>query len=169
LAKSEASSASGLELQPELKKLVEEGSNGEIAVKIFPSQLLGTGLQMSEMVQAGALEILAIPTSNMQVLHPSLQVLDLPFLFPEETQTPEEVLEGAALEEVISKSFPWLHGDRFFCGYIDNSRLDLFGHLNKGLAKGLGSCQPVIFWQRIGPMAIHTKEEARKENKEGKP
>ncbi len=64
------------------KKLVEEGSNGEIAVKIYPSQLLGTGLQMSEMVQAGALEILAIPTSNMQVLHPSLQVLDLPFLFP---------------------------------------------------------------------------------------
>jgi C4-dicarboxylate-binding protein DctP len=65
------------------KKLVEEGSNGEIAVKLFPSQLLGTGLQMSEMVQAGALEILAIPTSNMQVLHPSLQVLDLPFLFPD--------------------------------------------------------------------------------------
>jgi tripartite ATP-independent transporter DctP family solute receptor len=65
------------------KKLVEEGSNGEIAIKIFPSQLLGTGLQMSEMVQAGALEILAIPTSNMQVLHPSLQVLDLPFLFPD--------------------------------------------------------------------------------------
>jgi tripartite ATP-independent transporter DctP family solute receptor len=64
------------------KKLVEEGSNGEIAVKIFPSQVLGTGLQMSEMVQAGALEILAIPTSNMQVLHPPLQVLDLPFLFP---------------------------------------------------------------------------------------
>jgi len=38
---------------------------------------------MSEMVQAGALEILAIPTSNMQVLHPPLQVLDLPFLFPD--------------------------------------------------------------------------------------
>ena len=65
------------------KKLVEEGSQGEIAVKIFPSQLLGTGVQMSEMVQAGALEVLAIPTSNMQVLHPALQVLDLPFLFPD--------------------------------------------------------------------------------------
>lgn len=65
------------------KKLVEEGSQGEIQVKIFPSQLLGTGIQMSEMVQAGALEILAIPTSNMQVLHPALQVLDLPFLFPD--------------------------------------------------------------------------------------
>ena len=65
------------------KKLVEEGSQGEIAVKILPGRLLGTGLQMSEMVQAGALEVLAIPTSNMQVLHPALQVLDLPFLFPD--------------------------------------------------------------------------------------
>ena len=64
------------------KKLIEEGSNGEIAVKIYPTQLLGTGVQMSEMVQAGALEVLAIPTSNMQVLQPALQVLDLPFLFP---------------------------------------------------------------------------------------
>lgn len=64
------------------KKLVEEGSNGEIAVKIYPSQLLGTGLQMCEMVQAGALEVLAIPTSNMQVLQPALQLIDLPFLFP---------------------------------------------------------------------------------------
>ena len=64
------------------KKLMEEGSKGEIAVKIYPTQLLGTGVQMSEMVQAGALEVLAIPTSNMQVLQPALQVLDLPFLFP---------------------------------------------------------------------------------------
>ena len=48
------------------KKLVEEGSNGEIAIKLYPTQLLGTGLQMSEMVQAGALEILAITTSNMR-------------------------------------------------------------------------------------------------------
>lgn len=75
------------------KKLVEEGSKGEIEVKLYPSQLLGTGLQMSEMVQAGALEILAIPTSNMQVLHPPLQVLDLPFIFPNQ-KILDQVLDG---------------------------------------------------------------------------
>ena len=63
------------------KKLVEEGSSGEIAIKIFPSQILGTGLQMSEMVQAGALEILAIPTSNMQVLHPPCRYWTFLFSF----------------------------------------------------------------------------------------
>jgi len=75
------------------KKLIEEGSKGEIEVKLYPSQLLGTGLQMSEMVQAGALELLAIPTSNMQVLHPALQVLDLPFLFLNQ-KVLDQVLDG---------------------------------------------------------------------------
>ncbi len=64
------------------KKLVEEGSKGEIEVKLYPSQLLGTGLQMSEMVQAGALEILAIPTSNMQVLQPPCRSSICPSYFP---------------------------------------------------------------------------------------
>ncbi len=81
------------------KKLVEEGSNGEIAIKLYPTQLLGTGLQMSEMVQAGALEILAIPTSNMQVLQPALQVLDLPFLFPD-TRILDQVLDGPISEAI---------------------------------------------------------------------
>ena len=81
------------------KKLVEEGSNGEIEVKLYPSQLLGTGLQMSEMVQAGALEILAIPTSNMQVLQPALQVLDLPFLFSG-TKALDQVLDGPVSDEI---------------------------------------------------------------------
>ena len=81
------------------KKLVEEGSNGEIEIKLYPTQLLGTGLQMSEMVQAGALEILAIPTSNMQVLQPALQVLDLPFLFPD-TKILDQVLDGPVSDAI---------------------------------------------------------------------
>jgi tripartite ATP-independent transporter DctP family solute receptor len=86
------------------KKLVEEGSKGEIEVKLYPSQLLGTGLQMSEMVQAGALELLAIPTSNMQVLHPALQVLDLPFLFPDQ-KVLDQVLDGEVSEALYKPLF----------------------------------------------------------------
>ncbi len=66
-----------------LKKLIEEGSHGDIQVQIYPNQTLGTGVQMVEMVQAGALEMLAVPTSKIQVLQPSFQILDLPFLFPD--------------------------------------------------------------------------------------
>ncbi len=62
------------------KDTVEKGSNGQIAIEIFEQQKLGTGIQMVEMVQAGALEFLAVPTSNVQVLDPTIGLLDLPFL-----------------------------------------------------------------------------------------
>lgn len=65
-----------------LKKLIEEGSGGDIEVTVYPNQLLGTGVQMVEMVQAGAVEMIAVPTAKIQVLAPTFQILDLPFLFP---------------------------------------------------------------------------------------
>jgi C4-dicarboxylate-binding protein DctP len=37
---------------------------------------------MVEMVQAGAVEMIAVPTAKIQVVAPSFQILDLPFLFP---------------------------------------------------------------------------------------
>jgi tripartite ATP-independent transporter DctP family solute receptor len=94
------------------KKLIEEGSNGEIAVKIYPTQLLGTGVQMSEMVQAGALEVLTIPTSNMQVLQPALQVLDLPFLFPNRESLYKQLdgdLGDALYKPMLSKNIVGLN------------------------------------------------------------
>ena len=65
-----------------LKKLIEEGSGGEIEVMIFPNRLLGSGSQLVEMVQAGAVEMIAVPTARIQAVAPAFQLLDLPFLFP---------------------------------------------------------------------------------------
>jgi tripartite ATP-independent transporter DctP family solute receptor len=97
------------------KKLVEEGSNGEIAIKVFPMQVLGTSIHMSEMVQTGALEIMAVPTTSVQVLQPSLQVLDLPFLFITE-ESVYGLLDGplgdALYKPLLSKNFvglSWLY------------------------------------------------------------
>jgi C4-dicarboxylate-binding protein DctP len=100
------------------KKLIEEGSNGEIAVKIYPTQLLGTGVQMSEMVQAGALEVLAIPTSNLQVLQPTLQVLDLPFLFANRESLSSQLdgeLGDALYKPLLSKNIVGLSW--FYSGF----------------------------------------------------
>lgn len=72
-----------------LKKLIEEGSNGEISFTIYPNQLLGSGTQMVEMVQLGAVQMVAVPTSRIQAIAPIFQILDLPFLFP----TKEELYE----------------------------------------------------------------------------
>jgi C4-dicarboxylate-binding protein DctP len=64
------------------KELVEARSNGKIKVTIFPSMLLGSGTQMVEQVQAGALEVAILPSGWVAPLVPGVQVLDLPFLFP---------------------------------------------------------------------------------------
>lgn len=64
------------------KDLVESRSGGKVSVQIFPASMLGSGTQMVEQVQAGALEAAALPTAWIAPLAPSLSVLDLPFLFP---------------------------------------------------------------------------------------
>ncbi|CAG35918.1 TRAP transporter substrate-binding protein [Desulfotalea psychrophila] len=74
-----------------LKKLIEEGSNGDIEVTVYPNQLLGSGIQMVEMVQAGAIEMIAVPTSKIQVISPIFQILDLPFLFPSKEELYNEI------------------------------------------------------------------------------
>lgn len=65
------------------KELVETRTNKKIQVNIFHSMLLGSGTQMVEQVQAGALEVAILPTGWAAPLAPGVQVLDLPFLFPD--------------------------------------------------------------------------------------
>lgn len=67
-----------------LKNKLEKESNGEIEVTIYPTQMLGTGPQMVEMLQTGAIQMLAVPISNVQSIQPAMQVLELPFLFPDQ-------------------------------------------------------------------------------------
>ena len=66
-----------------IKKTLEKESNGEISVQIYPSQMLGTGPQMVEMLQTNTIQVLAVPVSNVQSIQPGMQVLELPFLFPD--------------------------------------------------------------------------------------
>lgn len=82
------------------KELVEERTKGQVEVQIFPAQLLGTGTQMVEMLQAGALEAGIIPSAKVAPLVQSVQVLDLPFLFPSR-EICYKVLDGSVGEKIL--------------------------------------------------------------------
>ena len=82
------------------KELVEARSNGQLEIKIFPSLLLGSATQMAEQVQAGALELAILPTAWLAPLAPSLQVLDVPFLFPTR-ESLYKVIDGPAGAELL--------------------------------------------------------------------
>lgn len=82
------------------KELVEKRSNGEVQVQLFPSNLLGSGTQMVEQLQAGALEVAILPTGWVAPLAPSVSVLDLPFLFPSR-KIAYQVIDGPVGADIL--------------------------------------------------------------------
>src|SRR5437870_7879100 len=82
------------------KEIVEARSKGQLKVNLFPSNLLGNSTQMVEQVQAGALEAAVLPTAWIAPIAPSVQVLDLPFLFPDRKSL-YQVLDGPVGAEIL--------------------------------------------------------------------
>jgi len=82
------------------KELVEARTGGKVRVNLFPSMTLGSGTQMVEQTQAGALEVSILPTGWVAPLAPSVQVLDLPFLFPSR-EVLYKVIDGPAGAEIL--------------------------------------------------------------------
>ena len=64
------------------KEAVESRTKGEIAVKIFPNNGLGDDVQATQQMQIGAIQGGIIPTAKLSNFDPSMQLVDLPFLFP---------------------------------------------------------------------------------------
>jgi tripartite ATP-independent transporter DctP family solute receptor len=64
------------------KKMVEERTGGAFEVLIFPAGQLGTDIESVEMMQSGAIQASLVPTAKLSGFDPSLQLIDLPFLFP---------------------------------------------------------------------------------------
>ena len=66
-----------------IKAILEKQSHREIEVQIYSAQKLGTGPEMIEKLQNNTIQMAAVPTSNVQSIQPGMQVLDLPYLFPD--------------------------------------------------------------------------------------
>ncbi len=82
------------------KELVESRTNGQVRVQVFPSMQLGSGTQMVEQVQAGAVEAAVLPTGWIAPVSPPVQVLDLPFLFPNR-EIAYKVIDGPVGQEIL--------------------------------------------------------------------
>ncbi len=82
------------------KELVETRTNGQVKVQIFPAMQLGSGTQMVEQVQAGAVEAAVLPTGWIAPVSPPVQVLDLPFLFPNR-DVAYKVMDGPVGLEIL--------------------------------------------------------------------
>jgi len=83
-------------------KVVNYKTQNRIKIDVYPAQSLGTDQNMLEMAREGQLAIILPPTAKMTTLVPELQVLDLPFLFPDR-QSAYAMLDGAPGQNLLNK------------------------------------------------------------------
>lgn len=81
------------------KEIVEEQTDGNIAVEIYPNGLLGDDRTMIEGLQLGTLEAVGVSTSMLANWAPPMLAYDLPFIFPD-IETAYKVLDGPYGEKV---------------------------------------------------------------------
>jgi len=82
------------------KEIVEEKTDGNIKVEVYPAQQLGKGREMIEGMQLGIVQGVALPSSNFAGFDMRISIPDLPFLFssPEKCH---EILDGEIGSELL--------------------------------------------------------------------
>jgi tripartite ATP-independent transporter DctP family solute receptor len=89
----------------EFERLVEERSNGEIDVQIFPSSQMGPDREMIESVQTGILEMVVSPASIYENWDPAFGVVELAYIYPNK-QTALRVLDGIEGQALLDRLEP---------------------------------------------------------------
>ena len=64
------------------KELVESKSGGKMTVDVFPAGQLGSDIETVELMQVGSIQASLVPTAKLSGFDATLQIADLPFLFP---------------------------------------------------------------------------------------
>lgn len=81
----------------EFEKYVEEKTNGDIDVQIFPNELLGATAQAVELAQTGAVDLVIGGLGTLEAFNSSYTVLNLPYIM-DSTEHYHEVMND---EEII--------------------------------------------------------------------
>jgi C4-dicarboxylate-binding protein DctP len=88
----------------EFKKIVEEKSNGELKVLIFPSAQLYKDNQVPEAVGTGAIEAGSASLGRFAGSVPAVDVVSLPFLFDNEAHLRANVAAGSKMRSILDKA-----------------------------------------------------------------
>ena len=76
-----------------MSKCVEDKSNGQIKINIYPSQQLGTESQCLELLQIGVIGLAKVSAAVMEGFAPKYKVLSLPYIFSDKEHS-YRVLDG---------------------------------------------------------------------------
>ncbi|MBN2059941.1 MAG: TRAP transporter substrate-binding protein [Deltaproteobacteria bacterium] len=85
----------------EFGRLIEEGSTGEVIIKVFPAGQLGKGeRELLEGLQIGTIHLAVTATGPVSNFSPAMGVVDLPFLFTNPRHV-DKVLDGPIGRELL--------------------------------------------------------------------
>lgn len=102
-----------------MAKDLKEISNGQLSIKIYPNQQLGSERECLELLQIGSLDMTKVSVGVMENFAPKMKVLGLPFLFRDKEHS-FAVLDGPIGQNLLNEGTKfWLKG---LCYYDAGSR-----------------------------------------------
>ncbi|WP_226037836.1 TRAP transporter substrate-binding protein [Aquibacillus saliphilus] len=83
------------------KELVEEKTDGKVTVELFPALQLGSLREQVEGTQIGEIDITMQPTAVVSPFVDDIKAVDLPYIFPVDTEDMYEVLDSEVGDELL--------------------------------------------------------------------
>ncbi|MEQ6390637.1 TRAP transporter substrate-binding protein [Bacillaceae bacterium S4-13-58] len=83
------------------KEVVEEKTNGQVTVELFPALQLGSLREQVEGTQIGEIDITMQPSAVISPFVDDIKVVDLPYLWPTDIQKTYEVQDSEVGEEIL--------------------------------------------------------------------
>ncbi len=97
-----------------MAELVDEKSDGQLTISIFPSQQLGSEREALELLQIGSIGMTKVSSAALENFVPELRVYSLPYLFKDE-QHILNVLNGEIGKELLLAGEEyWLRGLTYY-------------------------------------------------------
>ncbi|MEX0995352.1 MAG: TRAP transporter substrate-binding protein [Balneolaceae bacterium] len=90
-----------------MAELVEENSDGQMIIEIYPTQQLGSERELLELVQIGTIGMTKISGAVLENIVPAIQAYSLPYLFRDDEHM-EKVLWGEVGEELLLEGEEYL-------------------------------------------------------------
>lgn len=101
-----------------MAKLVDEKSDGQVEIVIFPSQQLGSERETLELLQIGSIGMTKVSSAALENFVPELRVYSLPYLFKNDEHVLEVLNGEIGRDLLLAGEDYWLRGLTYYdAGY----------------------------------------------------
>lgn len=89
----------------EFKRRIEEQSEGQINIEVYPYGALGTSSQLTELVQNGALELAFASPGHLASVIPAVGIFTLHFVLSDNEDINKEILSSDAVHDILQPAY----------------------------------------------------------------